>query len=279
MSKSGLLRDTTDKFYTCDKSVRLCIQTFIDSLEISKDDTCIEPSAGDGAFITSIKEIFNHYAFYDIKPENKEIITQDFLELDTNLFQNKCGRIHILGNPPFGRQSSLAIKFIKHCALFADTISFVLPRSFRKESMKRHFPRQFHLLCDIDMPCDSFTIENKTHNVPCIFQVWQKQDAPRALAVKSDPIGYMFVKQDDHHDIAIRRVGVYAGSIYRETANKSPQSHYFIRFTMQNKEKIYLSLLEKLTKIEYPTKDNTVGPRSISKGDIVTEFNKIVTQY
>ncbi len=279
MNKSGLSRDTIDKFYTCDKSVQLCIKALSCALDISKDDVCIEPSAGGGAFVKCIKDIFNNYAFYDIKPDHEEIIAQNFLELDTNLFQNKYGKIHILGNPPFGRQSSLAIKFIKYSANFADTISFILPKSFRKDSMKKHFPAKFHLLCDIDMPSNSFTIENKTHDVPCVFQVWQKQDTTRTVVNKPEPTNYIFVKQNDSPDIAIRRVGVYAGNIYEETTEKSSQSHYFIRFTMQDKKDIYSSLFKELSKINYPTKDNTVGPRSISKADIITEFNKVVAQY
>ncbi len=58
MNKSGLSRDTIDKFYTCDKSVQLCIKALSCALDISKDDVCIEPSAGGGAFVKCIKDIF-----------------------------------------------------------------------------------------------------------------------------------------------------------------------------------------------------------------------------
>ena len=66
-----------------------------------------------------------------MEPENDEIIKQDYLEFDFNL-QNSYKRIHIVGNPPFGRQSSLAIKFIKKSCEYCDSISFILPKSFKK---------------------------------------------------------------------------------------------------------------------------------------------------
>ena len=55
-------------------------------------------------------------------------------KLKNNLNSRK---IHVIGNPPFGRQSSLAIKFIKKSCSFSDTISFILPKSFKKDSMKK----------------------------------------------------------------------------------------------------------------------------------------------
>ena len=47
--------------------------------------------------------------------------------------------LHFIGNPPFGRQSSLAKKFIKHiCSCDkTKTIAFILPKSFKKDSLKK----------------------------------------------------------------------------------------------------------------------------------------------
>jgi hypothetical protein len=43
---------------------------------------CIEPSAGNGAFIEYIKTLSKNCKFFDLKPENKEIIELDYLKLD-----------------------------------------------------------------------------------------------------------------------------------------------------------------------------------------------------
>jgi 16S rRNA A1518/A1519 N6-dimethyltransferase RsmA/KsgA/DIM1 with predicted DNA glycosylase/AP lyase activity len=142
-------------------------------INISKDDLIIEPSAGNGSFIENIKKITKNYKFYDLEPENKEIIKQDFLNFDFVELKQKYKNIHIVGNPPFGRQASLAIKFIKKCCLFSNSISFILPKSFKKDSMKKHFLKNFHLIYEIDLLENSFLVNNIDSDVPCVFQIWQ----------------------------------------------------------------------------------------------------------
>ena len=116
---SGLKRNTIDKYYTNNFIVNEIIQIIKLQNIINNDDLIIEPSAGNGAFINGIKSLTSNYLFYDIEPEHKEIIKQDFLSLDLTNIINRYKNIHIIGNPPFGRQSSTAIKFIKKCYLFS----------------------------------------------------------------------------------------------------------------------------------------------------------------
>ena len=121
----GLQRDTIDKYYTKINVVEECKMEILKYIAIHENDLIIEPSAGNGSFIKMIKELTMNHKFYDLIPENKEIIQQDFLILDVSEIIKSYKKVHIIGNPPFGRQSSLAIKFIKKCCEFADTISFI----------------------------------------------------------------------------------------------------------------------------------------------------------
>ena len=273
MSKTGLKRETLDKFYTSNPVVSKCIDLIKEKINIQEDDICIEPSAGNGSFINSIKELFKIYKFYDLKPENKEIIKQDYLELDSNTITKKStGKIHIIGNPPFGRQSSLAIKFIKKSCEYCDSISFILPKSFKKNSLKKHYPLNFHLICEYDLPKNSFIIDKKEYDVPCVFQIWIKKEINREIPIKLIPNKYNFVKKNNIHDISFRRVGVNAGNIDRETEEKSIQSHYFIKFDIELTD----DLFNNLNNIVYSCKNNTCGPKSISKQELIEEFNKII---
>ena len=171
--RKGLKRNTIDKFYTKPCIVEQCIELVKKYINISKNDLIIEPSAGNGSFIISIKTLSNNYLFYDLEPEHDEIIEQDFLKLNYIQLKQKYKRIHIIGNPPFGRQSSLAIKFIKKCCQFAQSISFILPKSFKKDSMKKYFEKHYHLIHETDLSKHSFLVNGIESDVPCVFQIWQ----------------------------------------------------------------------------------------------------------
>jgi predicted RNA methylase len=266
----GLKRNTIDKYYTKEGVVHLCLDYFKKYIKIGKNDLIIEPSAGNGSFILAIKALTNNYVFYDIEPENSEIISQDYLAGNYNDFKSKFNNIHIIGNPPFGRQSSLAIKFIKKSCEFCDSISFILPKSFKKESLKKVFPLNFHLLFEFDLPDKSFMVNGLEYNVDSVFQIWEKKSENRAVIEKLDPLDFIFVEKNNNPDISFRRVGVYAGKIDKNIIDKSIQSHYFIKFT---NGKTADENIELLKSIQF-THNNTVGPRSISKQELIYEFNK-----
>jgi hypothetical protein len=274
--KTGLKRDTIDKFYTKSDVAKECLENILEHIQIdSVNDLIIEPSAGNGSFITEILQQCKNTMFYDIEPEHALIKKADYLLLDFNPLTNTLGKIHVIGNPPFGRQSSLAIQFIKKSALIADSISFILPKSFKKDSMQKHFPMNFHLVFQSDLKDNSFIQDGNPVDVPCIFQIWQKREEERQVVAKLDTDSsiFQFVKQDETPDISFRRVGVNAGTIDdKELDKKSFQSHYFIKFgpTINKKE-----FIKKMRQIEY-THDNTVGPKSIGKQEIIREVNKLV---
>jgi predicted RNA methylase len=271
MQTKGLKRDTIDKYYTKPCVVEKCIISVKQYINISCNDLIIEPSAGNGAFISSIKTIpAMSYKFYDLEPENHiDIIKQDFLDLDVSQLKD-YKKIHIIGNPPFGRQSSLAIKFIKKCCDFSNSISFILPKSFKKDSMQRYFSNHFHLTYQVDLPEKSFLVNGNETDVPCIFQIWISKDIPRVKIDKEEPINFKFVTKTDNPNISFRRVGINAGNIIRDSEDKSPQSHYFIEFT---NNKTIEENIEKLKSIKFDF-NNTVGPKSISKQELIKEFNK-----
>ena len=268
----GLKRNTIDKYYTKDNVVELCLNYVKKYIEINSDDLIIEPSAGNGSFISGIKSITNNFKFYDLEPDNEEIIKQDYLEYDYVSARETYSKIHIIGNPPFGRQSSLAIKFIKKSCEFCTSVSFILPKSFKKDSLKKAFPLIFHLICEIDLPDKAFIVDGLEHNVPCIFQIWEKKSINRVVNEKLQPINFIFVEKTENPDISFRRVGVNAGIIDEKIDEKSIQSHYFIKFT---NGKTLTTNISNLSSICYEF-NNTVGPKSISKQELIFKFNSLL---
>lgn len=267
---TGLKRDTKDAFFTVPAIAKACIDAFHEHVRPSPLDIVIEPSAGSGAFSLQTK---CDYAF-DIDPQHPSIKKQDFLNLENDVLQKIQGsaqKVHVIGNPPFGRQSGLARRFIKKSAEFASSISFILPKSFKKESFQKAFPLHFHLVHELDLPDDAFLIDGKRHHVPCVFQIWVKQNTERPRPLDLKPEGFAFCKKQDHPDLAIRRVGIKAGAVFVSDIQRlSEQSHYFVKLSG-------LSLGDFTTwSSALPRVVNTVGPRSISKQEILMTLVKSV---
>ncbi len=282
MTTTGLKRNTIDKFYTKPEVADSCLDLIRRNLSVGRHDLIIEPSAGSGTWIPGIKLLSRNYLFFDIEPESDEIVRQDYLALDLESIERPrttgrrpvTGNIHVVGNPPFGRQSSLAIKFVRKSCDFADSVSFILPKSFKKESLKHKVPLNFHLIFEEDLPDKSFIVGETEHDVPCVFQIWKKEEYEREVEKKLNPEHFVFVKKGDAPDIAVRRVGVNAGRISSEIEDKSPESHYFITFT--NSDSVEDNI-ERVSEIVYEF-NNTVGPKSISKQELIAKFNPLLRE-
>ena len=266
-----------EKFYTIPSVVAQCLALFRESISVGPDDLIIEPGAGAGAFVAGIKAISSNNRFYDISPESPDIEQQDYLELDVAPLAAAYRRIHVVGNPPFGRQSSIAAKFIRKSCGFCNSVGFVLPRSFKKESMVRVFPPNFHLLREIDLPLTAFTMGGEPYKVPCVFQVWERQDTLRAKSsgiIESRYFGFTtLVEPPGEIHAAVRRVGGRAGEIFwgEAAVGRCPSSHYFLRFFPNNRLGD-TAVRQSLTDVRF-SHDNTVGPRSISKKELIVEFD------
>ena len=261
---TGLNRSGNDTFFTKKEVASQCVEFTKKFIDYKSNNVIVEPSAGDGAFIEPIKQLDTTHIFFDIKPLHPDIMEVDYLTL--NIEKDAEKSYHVIGNPPFGRQSNLAIQFLKRSAIYAASISMILPKSFRKSSMQKYIDPNFHLEGELELPENCFLIDGHIeHNVPCVFQVWVRKSYPRKIEEKLEPIGYKFVKKEEEPDISFRRVGVNAGVI-DENINKSEQSHYFIRF--DNRDNI-VEYIEIFRDAKFLSSNDTVGPKSISKQEII----------
>jgi hypothetical protein len=175
-----------DKFYTKPQVAEKCISTLRSILPNIHDYTWIEPSAGDGKFLDAMP---CPVTGYDIAPDRSDIIEQDFLEFHPTV----TSPIGIIGNPPYGSRSKLAIKFINHAALFADVIAFVLPVTFLRLNIQNKLDRRLHLLESVLLPSGSFIPRTTCRSV---FQIWKKDIPNRPLhPLPRDTADYTFVRR------------------------------------------------------------------------------------
>ena len=246
---TGKFRDTKDQYYTKPEIAKLCVDIL--KKHATVDVPWIEPSAGKGVFLDYV----SHAIGYDIDPKDPRITKADFLQVDVPRHSV------VFGNPPFGRQSSIAKQFIRHSTKTCDVVGFILPRSFQKPSMQKAFPLTFHLEEEIELPKLSFLVNDVDYDVPCVFQVWKRKNSERQIETPILPEGFAFVKSSDPYDFAFRRVGIHAGRC-SAPGNHSPQSHYFIK--LENPKHTQLILQRSQTHV-FPS--NTTGPRSLTKSE------------
>lgn len=273
-SKTGFERfSNLELFYTKPEIAQICIDKFNNKVSVSDNDLIIEPSAGSGDFLSIINSTFTcSITAFDTSPRDTSIIERDFLTVNFDDF-SEYNNIHVIGNPPFGRQSNTVCKFIKHMKEHVNTISFILPKSFKKNSVNKIFGHKFHLIEEYDLPKNSFYLLNgKNHDVPTVFQIWKKQLINRDLQLYIEPIGFMFCKKEIA-DFSFRRVGMHAGDIDINITDKSIQSHYFIKLNDEYLSKKML-IYNQLKNINFDC-NNTVGPKSINKYEITEKYNPI----
>ena len=265
---TGKFRNTKDQYYTKQNVAKDCVEIIKKYIPNYEDYTCIEPSAGSGAFMIHMPDSLG----MDIDPKYEKVVKGDYLE-----WRPSVGKpILIFGNPPFGSQSSIAKAFIKHSCKYAKVIAFILPRSFTKPSMNRAFDSYFHCIYSEELPKDCFEVNGEEYDVPCVFQIWIKKDTQRETNQAIKEVGFRYVKNQKDSHISFRRVGGKAGTCYDSKLDGfSVQSHYFLKLDTPYIPSIN-SIIEKINLHVFPS--NTVGPRSLSKTEANTVINKLLLE-
>ena len=296
-------KDNLDRFYTkSDVAASL-----IGHLNLAEYKLIIEPSAGSGAF----SDLIEGCVALDIEPAKEGIIKMDYFDYYPEDITGSPGRLSrrsmvellsrmdvhkdkeavlqlilslmifaeanrkdilVIGNPPFGKLGSMASAFIKHSATFADTIAFILPKSFKKPSFQKRVPKTFHLVEEVDVPVESFLFEGEDYGVPCVFQIWKNKYKERPKVKVIIPEGFEYSTREDC-SFAFRRVGVNAGAVFTEVESRAPPSHYFIKVPSWVDVDL---LISELSKVSWVNASDTVGPKSISKQDVNSVLNELL---
>ena len=193
-----------------------------------------------------------------------------------------CNHILVVGNPPFGRVSSLAIKFFNYASNWSNVIAFILPRTFRRVSVQNKLNLNFHLIYDEEIPMDpcSFYPEMKAK---CCFQIWKRKDIKRNLVELStihDDWNFLGLGPKDEKgqptppegaDFALRAYGGKWGEIV-ETNLESlrPKSWHWIQSKIDKQ-----TLIQRFHSLDYTLSMDTARQNSIGRGELVRIYSEI----
>lgn len=252
-----------DKFYTKENISRECIDFLLKKINIKDFDIIVEPSAGNGSFSNILFDMFENVEAYDIEPEEKRVKKMDFFDF----VPNHTKKYITIGNPPFGRVSSLAVKFFEKAATFSDVIAFIIPRTFKRVSVKNRLNKFFHLEYEFDIPEKSFYPEM---NAKCCFQVWVKKENKREeIKLNDKTADFNILKIENRHNasFAIRAYGSKCGEISYDISNLAPRSWHFIE--SKNPEKV-ISIIENL---DFSISKDTARQDSIGAREFIHLYN------
>lgn len=257
-----------DLFYTNVGIARQCIAFTEEKIAKGRRVHYLEPACGTGSFSKQLENCVS----VDIQPRMKGAKKADFFKLEKkNLFPKiKTSKICVIGNPPFGKNSSLAVRFFNHATSFGDVIAFIVPKTFKKASLQRKLNKNFWLLAEMEIPKNSFTLGDELHDTPSVFQIWERREKSRStpkVDLENDIVE--FVKTPEEADLAVRRVGGRTGKASEKVYECAPVSHYFLKIKDLEAYPV-ASLMESINAIDFQELANaTAGVRSISKGEFI----------
>jgi hypothetical protein len=268
-----------DKFYTVSTVAAKCINSVGSRYDWADWDLVVEPSAGNGSFLMQIPH--QKRIGIDISPDHPVIIEGDFLEWAPPAHARN---ILVIGNPPFGRVSSLAVKFFNHAARWAGVIAFIVPRTFRRPSIHNKLDPNFHLELDEEIPTSPCAFDPPMM-AKCCFQIWKRGPVARerielptihadwdflALGPKDD-VGQPTPPRGA--DFALRAYGGRCGEI--RTAGLDglrPKSWHWIRSKIDKN-----LLISRFERLNYSVSLDTARQNSIGRGELVMLYSRLET--
>jgi len=275
-----------DQFYTKPVIAKKCLivlkkQLFSHDINPLDFDIFLEPSAGKGSFFLNLPR--SKRIGIDIDPKHPEIKQQDFFTYVPERFHNTEGNMKYItiGNPPFGRVSSLAIKFFNKAAQFSQIIAFIIPRTFKRVSVQNKLDMNFHLVFNKDLPVGS-CFEPKM-DAKCCFQIWICSELLKNHNHKRQPIvlpticeDFKFLKMgplDNNKqptpprdaDFALKAYGSGCGEVFDTNLHTlRPKSYHWIKSNIPIAELKHI-----FSKMDYSISKDTVRQESIGRAELI----------
>jgi len=260
-----------DKFYTLPAVSEKCLASVGALYSWTEWDVVIEPSAGDGSFFSMIPT--TKKIGFDISPEHEAVVEQDYLTYEG---PQTTGRVLVVGNPPFGRVSSLAIKFFNQSAKWANVIAFIIPRTFRRVSVQNRLNPNFHLVFDEELPTEPCCFAPPM-TAKCCFQIWERREECRKMVeLPTTHEDWEFVGLGPKDaagqptppkgaDFALRAYGGRCGEIV-DTGLEAlrPKSWHWIKAVAAKDV-----LVARFKALDYSMSTDTARQNSIGRGDLV----------
>jgi hypothetical protein len=265
-----------DQFYTNPDIAKKCYKHLESVISVDDYDCVLEPSAGTGSFFILLPE--NKKLGLDIEPKSEGIVQMDFFEFKPDPQKKYL----VIGNPPFGIGSSIAVKFFNKSAGFSDCIAFIIPRTFKRASLQNKLDLNFSLIFNEDLPLTPCCFSPKM-SAKCCFQIWKRIEVPREKVIYDKTHGHFcFVKHGPkdirgqptppkNADFVMKAYGSNCGELQdSDLESLRPKSWHWI------KSNINIELLKsRFRRLDYSMSKDTVRQDSIGQQEVIHLYKQL----
>jgi hypothetical protein len=173
MKGSSVSLGVKDAYFTSPGAVKWCMNK-LEKIFPLKGKRALEPSCGSGVFIKESAGYGLNWVTNELFPE----YSQGF-EADYNIDFSKgdlspLGHFDFcIGNPPFGKSTTLARKFVLRALEISDVVAMILPWGCRRITFFDKLPRDVRIVMDEDLPANEFDLPDGTRKaVRCSWIVF-----------------------------------------------------------------------------------------------------------
>ncbi len=242
--------------------------------ELPKFGTFCVPAAGIGTYVAALIE-------HGVEPANIWAVESDSkaFELGEAMFTRFGVRYtksdflewapnvrfdFIIGNPPYGKNAALAVKFLNRSAELSDNIHFVLPRTFRKPSILNRIHPHLHLVEDVVVGNEMFG-----GTILTCAQKWERREEKRSkIETFTQHPDLSFVCKSEAN-LFVGRVGAGpAGKVLVSGYDHFTEQHYFLQVTDTVRDRL-IAIQPKLKEL---ARAATVGTPSLSKHELISTY-------
>jgi len=283
-----------DQFFTKPEIAEELVDWLISEIGgLDRFDTLLEPSAGRGAFVDALmkrlprctrRNLPPRVVAYDTHPGRDGIECVDYFDTPD---EPRLGAVLVVGNPPFGKRSQTAIRFIQKACRNPETrtVAFILPNSFNRHSVQDEaFPTQFHLRCARSVAPDAFDGDSGFY-ARCTFQVWERRqlDEPRAIETEKVPLLFDYTTNAGDACISVGKLGAKRVGVARTPPDPkaTTTTHYFIECDLLDDDPLRAKKLkvvvELLNEREWPL-NTSIGADSINRQQLTPVIDAVLVQ-
>lgn len=286
-----------DQYYTDPEVAKDLIDYFDRKVGFNRFKIIVEPSAGNGSFFNNILRSRDRKVIgLDLHPKSSNIKRRNFLTWDMKeLGRAEYDDVLCIGNPPFGRQGSLAKKFLNKCSDFSNHIAFILPVSFKSDAFKKLLPKGFRQEWVITLDDDIFVdpkgyIFEQPLKTMFVYYRYSDKKSVHKRKIKSNGL-WTFQRKSTPQDRAkahfrlIRVSGTPGRAVARNDSRFKLQGKTFNDFYIKlNPEisKYYKDIVADINAYQRAGKwkfNNTTTFKSIDKQQASKVLNKITYKY